>query len=318
MIMCSFQRAYMDYFSMENGRLRGNSKAQAMSHLLSDTYPMIYGLFGGFGQALVFLSDAIELQSAILLMESLVLAAVDWNEAIYKLLKHPQLSTTADESLPPETIISRIAYDGRLGGVMKSGPGYHRVSNILSNENVRRALVDYIHSLDMRNLPRLLTQMARLSVLLLCAAHKPGRPAFDCYLSSLPTFIHSLRVLLDSFQDHPHKTILVHGVWLLIILSYVTQLRPIISEGLITATEVSQEDMSWDRIFSDLQQQPEAVHGKYRDSSLLRTLRSLQQLGGALGADERFYLQAAWKLKREWQQWTGLGNDREESLNIRL
>ncbi len=259
-----------------------------------------------------------ELQSAILVVESLVLTAVDWNDYVRELLSHRQLAGQAPESLGPDAIFARVAYDGRLGGIMKSGPGYHRVSQILSNENARTAVVDYVHRLDIRNLPRLLNQLARSSVLLLCASHKPDRPAFDCYLGNLPTFVYSLRMLLEGFPESPYKSVLVRGVWLLMLLSYITQLRPIIDETLITSIQIPSQDMSWDRLFSEFHSQPETVFGMYRDSQLLRTLRSLRQLGGALGADERFYLQAAWKLKRQWRQWTGLGNDREESLNIRL
>ncbi|KAH8888626.1 hypothetical protein GQ53DRAFT_654182 [Thozetella sp. PMI_491] len=317
-LLRSFQRAYMDYFSMENGRLLGNSKSLALSYLLSDNNPMIYGLFGGFGQPLVYLSDAIELQSAVLVVESLVLTAVDWSGPIFDLLSHPQLSTPAQESLPPEAIFARVAYDGRLGGLMKSGPGYHKVSQILSNENAKMVILDYTHQLDIRNLPRLLNQLARLSVLLLCGAHKADQPAFDYYLSSLPTFVCSLKILLESFQDSPYKVALVRGVWLLILLSYVTQLRPIVDPSLISATEVAREDLSWESVFAEFHSQPEVVFGKYRDAQLLRCLRSLQQLGNALGADEAFYLQAAWKLIRQWKRWTGLGHDREELLNIRL
>lgn len=307
----------MDYFSLENIRRAGNAKTLALSYLITGANPLIYGLFSAFGKPLTFFSDAMELGSAVLVVEALVLTAVDWSQPICDLLRHPQLSDPAPEFLPPETILDRIAYDSRLGG-LKSGPGYHHVSQIWTTERARNAILEYVHRLDVRNLPRLLNQLARLSVLLLCATHKSAQPAFDHYLSALPTFVCCLRVLLESLQDSPFKIVLVRGVWLLMLLSYVTQLRPIVNPTLITSTVVPEHELRWDSVFAEFYSQPDTVDGQYQDAQFLRSLRSLQQLSGLVGADTKFYIQAAWKLRRQWQGWTGLGADSEESLNIRL
>lgn len=307
----------MDYFSMENGKLGGNSTVLALSHLIYGPKPLVYGLFGGYGRPLLFLSDGIEVQSAVLVVESLVLAAVDWSTPIEELLSHAQLQTLPDELLPPETILTRIAYDGRFSGIMKGGPGFGGASQVLSNQGARSAVVDYVHQLDLRDTTKLLRQLSHLSVLLLCATHKKDKPAFDYFLSSLPTFVNCLRVLLYSFQGSQSSIILVRGVWTLMVLAYITQLRPVIDHSLILL-EVPDKGLTWDGILSHFRQGADPEDGKLMDCQLLRTLRSLRELGESCGGEEQLYIQAAWKLRYQWQQWAGLGCGKEEVLNIRL
>ncbi|CAP64570.1 uncharacterized protein PODANS_5_8450, partial [Podospora anserina S mat+] len=170
-----FQRAFMTYFSLLNNQYNSNSTALALSQLFSGPIPLVYGLFSSLGLPLTFLSDGIELRSAILVAQSLTLSAVDWQPGIYDLLTSSQLARPASELLGPEELLRRVAYDGRFSGVMKGGAGYHNINQILSNPSARAAVVEYVQQLDCRNLSLLLPQLASLSVLLLTATHKPGK-----------------------------------------------------------------------------------------------------------------------------------------------
>ncbi|KAK0721415.1 hypothetical protein B0T21DRAFT_386287 [Apiosordaria backusii] len=180
-----FQRAFMTYFSLLNNQYNSNSTALALSQLFSGSKPLVYGLFASLGLPLTFLSDGIELRSAILVAQSLTISAVDWQDPIFDLLTSSQLARPASELLSPEELLRRVAYDGRFSGVMKSGPGYHNITQIFANAGARAAVVEYIQQLDCRNLSLLLPQLASLSVLLLTATHKPTQPAFDFYLAHL-------------------------------------------------------------------------------------------------------------------------------------
>ncbi|KAK4231962.1 oxidoreductase AflY [Podospora fimiseda] len=313
-----FQRAFMTFFSMENGTFGGNSKALAVMEFFNGPKPLLYGLFSGSSMPLALLSNGLELRSSVLVVQSLTLAAVEWSEPIFEILGHPQLSRPACELLPPEEIIRRVAYDGRFSGVMKSGPGYHGVANIFSNASSKTAIVEYIQQLDIRNISQVMPQLSQLAVLLLCGTHKPNFPAFDLYLSHIVTCINSTRVILASLEDSSHRILLVRGVWLFILLLYITQLRPVTDMSLVLSTELP-EGKVWDMIHTDF------VHcgvstGKYGDVSLLRVLRSLWELDKAYGSIHgKIYTKAAWKLVNQWQTWTGLGGgDREGTLNIRL
>lgn len=317
--MCRFQRAFMTYFSMENGRFGGNSKALAISHLFTGNRPLIHGLFSGVGRPLACLSDGIELRAAILVVESLTLSAVDWMEPFCELMTHPDLALPSNEFLSPEDIIGRVGHDGRFSGIMKGGPSFQGVPFVFSSSTAKAALVEYIRLLDCRDLTVLTQQLSALSVLLSCATHKPGQPAFDFYLGHLPTCVNSTRIILDDLlEEDSHKIMLVRGVWLIMMLTYITQLRPVIDGKLLVAKDLPDEASGWEPIYEEFRGQA-VLEGKYRDLEFLRALRSLWELSKAYGgAHGRLYFHAAWKLVGEWKGWVGLGVDREAMLNIRL
>lgn len=301
---------------MENGKFAGNSKALVMSQLLGGSKPLIFGLFAGLGRPLVLLSDAMELQNPIMVVQALTLSAVDWVDWIHDILSHPQLAIPATNLMSPEQILARVVYDGRLSGIMKSGPGFHGVSQVFSSPAAKVALLEYVHQLDCRDPGRLLQELSSLSALLLCATHKVGKPAFDFYLSCLPTWVNSLRILLPRFQQEADRVMLIRGVWLLVLLAYTTQLRPTVDARLLLSSELPGNG-GWELVFTGFHQEGIADR-KFKDLQLLRALRSLWELGSYCDGAEGICLRGAWKLVRLWQGWTGLGRDKEESLNIRL
>lgn len=279
---------------------------------------MLYGLFSGVGRSLTLLSDGIELRATIMVMESLTLSAVDWMEPMRELLTNPQLAIPPAEYLSPEDMINRIGYDGRFSGIMKAGPGFHGVSYIFANPTARAALTEYLCCLDTRDISLVMQQLAALSVLLATATHKPGQPAFDLYLGRLPTCIDSARVILENWlEDEGHRLALVRGLWLLVVLTYITQLRPVLDGRLLASKELAEELRGWDVMYDKAKRQTKKDtpgHLEY-----LRTLRSLGELCTACAAVHgRLYYHAAWKLLGQWKGWTGLGADREAMLNIRL
>lgn len=308
-----FQRAFMDYFSTRHAQFKGNYKALVDSQLASDARPLMHGLFGGSGEALVALGDALEVRNSILVVQALVLSSMHFSPVICEILADPQLEQPSAATVSrPDILLDRVAHDGRFS-ISLSGPGWHNVPAILSNTPAKAAIFEYLHQLDTRDSELLLT-LSRISVLMLCAAHKRGQPAFDLHLSRPLSWVHSLHTLLQ--HCHIQQTDwLTRGVWLLIILVYITQMRPHLDESLLSN---AQGEESWEHILASFRGDAELEQERYRDPDYLRALRSLHSLSSAAGADDSFHLKAAWKLENEWRGWTGLGVPREVSLNIRL
>lgn len=306
----------MDYFSTQHAQLKGNYKSLVDSQLSGQSMPLIYGLFGGFGQAMITLSDALEVQNSILVVQSLVLSSVDFSAAIYKVLADPRFDHPSEAPAAPDSILGQIAYDGRFS-LNHSGPGFHHASAVLSNLAAKEAIVEYLHRLDMSDIYHLLESMSRLSVLMLCAAHRQASPAFDFYLSRLPTLVYSLRVLVRECVI-PQLDWLIRGTWFLMILAYITQLRPHLDESLVYTFPVSDLETSWDALFQPIHVKPERLKGRYADPHFLRALKSVYALALSTEAQDSLYFQAAWKLDSQWKGWTGFGRAKEASLNIRL
>ncbi|KAK4143089.1 uncharacterized protein C8A04DRAFT_37806 [Dichotomopilus funicola] len=321
-----FQRAFMSYFSLENGNFGGDTRALAIHHIFSGNYsgsePLLYGLFSGVGRPLSLLADGIELQATILVMESLTLSAVHWMERFGDLLTAPETPEPSTNYLSPEDILGRAGHDGRFSGVMKTGPGFHGVSYVFTHPGAQAAIMEYMQYLDTRDVMLLVQQISALSVLLLSATHKPKQPAFDLYLARLPTCVYSTRVLLTTWVvDQEQQLLLVRSLWLLVVLTYVTQLRPIIDGKLMVSEELACENATWEGVFGE----PEngagsaGAGGEIGDVDLLRALRSLRELSRVYeGVHGKLYLHAAWKMRKQWAGWTGRGTDREAVLNIRL
>jgi hypothetical protein len=301
-------------------RYGGNARAMASTHLVSGPTPLLYGLLGGFGQPLLTFADAAELSTPLLFVQAMVLAAIDWSDSLYALLSGPipDIDVGANSPhLPPLAILSHIATDGRLAGIMRGSIGYQEVQRILANPTSQAAVVEHILSLDADNTSRTLDQLADLSVLLLCGSHRPGKPAFDFYFSQLPAFIHALAIVLPEIEDEGDRRVLLRGVWALFVLAYITQLRPILDDKLISAYK-RPAHFTWVDLLSEFHVGTKMPEGKYLDSQFLRALRSMRELAQRYPAKSDFLLRAAYKLRDEWKCWTGLGHDGAGSLNIRL
>ncbi|ROV90794.1 hypothetical protein VMCG_09387 [Cytospora schulzeri] len=312
-----YQRAYMDYFSMRHGHFKGNFKALLGTELTCGPSPLMYGLFGGFGQAMITLGDSMEARNPILIVQSLVWASIDYSNDIYAILSDPRFDQPHTAPLSPETILRNIAYDGRFS-IKLPGPGFHHAPAVLSNSPARSAILGYIHQLDMTNVEKLLQQMSQTSVFMLCAAHKMDLPAFDMYLSRPISLVQGLRVLLRECLNEELKKTLIRGTWLLIVLVYITQLRPYLDKSLVFSFPLPEGRPLWDHLFQPFHGQPDGLVGKYLDTHFLRALRSLHALSLTDELNGLLYLKAAWKLDSQWSGWAGLGNTKETSLNIRL
>lgn len=307
----------MDYYSMQHGHFKGNYKALLDAELTGGPQPLVYGLFGGFGQAMITLGDSMEARNPILVVQSLVQASVHYSNPVYAILSDSRLDQPHEEPLNPESILGKIASDGRFS-INLPGPGFHHVAAVLSSPATTSAILGYVHQLDITSVQEVLQQISHLSVLMLCAAHKKDLPAFDMYLSRPISLVQSLRVLLQECRNERLKTSLIRRTWLLIVLVYVTQMRPYLDKSLVSSFPLPEEQPTWDGLLQPFHDQSNGLVGKYIDTHFLRALRSLHALSVTDKTNGSLYLKAAWKLDSQWGGWAGLGNAKESSLNIRL
>lgn len=186
---------------------------------------------------------------------------------------------------------------------------------LLTNRETKSAIMEYFLKIDLSDLPTLVTQLAELAVMLLCAAHHPGKPAFDFYLNHALTFVWCLKVLLPVFPSPDDTLVLVRCVWLLIVLAYITELRPVLTPALVEDVTIA-PGIGWEAIFHGFYSGDD-LQGKYLDAHFLRAMRNLMELGKMTTEDETLFLRAAVKLSSEWTGWSGLANDGEIELNVR-
>jgi hypothetical protein len=284
-----------------------------VSYLLRGPEPLLAGLVGGFGHPLIQLADAFELQSLELAVEALSLNAIDYN-ALSKFFSIPGNNSTGKPTSSPDKILLEIASDSRFTHVL-SHAGVQNITALLTNQVTKAAVIEYFLKIDLSDIPTVVTQLADLAVLLLCAAHKPGEPAFDFYLNHALTFVWCLKVLLPVFPRPDDTLVIVRCAWLLIVLAYVTELRPILTPALVEDVTIT-PGTGWEAVFQGFHTGDD-LQGKYLDAHFLRALRNLMEFGKVSTENETFYLRAAVKLSEEWKGWSGLANEGEVELNVR-
>ncbi|KAL2268480.1 hypothetical protein VTJ83DRAFT_3326 [Remersonia thermophila] len=202
----SYQRAFVDYFALT--LLHNNFPKACIRHLVfGGERPLVYGLFPGrglsmFGQPLVTLADALELLTqgayhstpgsnglfvgSLLISEALGTAATSWTGDLFELLSGPVASEDPAALLSPEEVLDHVAFDGRFSGIMRAGPGFYRVGDVLNNAAVRNAVVSYVLHTELRLDETTIAEMAYLTASLLATTHVPEKIAFDYFLTQLP------------------------------------------------------------------------------------------------------------------------------------
>jgi hypothetical protein len=100
------------------------------------------------------------------------------------------------------------------------------------------------------------------------------------------TFVWCLKVLLPVFPLPEDTLVLVRCVWLLMVLAYVTELRPVLTPTLIEDVAIIQ-GIRWEAVFQGFYADDE-MKGKYLDPHFLRAMRNLMELGKMRTEKEMF------------------------------
>jgi hypothetical protein len=261
-----------------------------------------------------------------MVVQSLTLASVHYDKVLRDLLMEVQAAGPLSPTRPyqsPFSILQAIGHDGRFSNVVHQ-PGYPAgVRHVLTNKNTREALIHYLRLLDVSDPTAALQTLSQLSLTLLTATHKQGKPAFDYYLANLPTLVNSARIPLAEFPKSEQSTLLLRGLWMMFVLTYITQMRPIVDMSVqLTGGSLPKQETyaNWDAIFAEFRGDSLTAESKYMDTRFLRTLRSIYELERHGYCTVGDGVIAAYKLRWQWRRWTGKGahHGQGEGLNVRL
>jgi hypothetical protein len=262
---------------------------------------------------------------------ALALTAVDYNP-LHKLLDStPPVSAPIASTKPSALeVLHQIRSDARFNHLL-ANPGVQNTLTVLSSEVCRDAIIGYIQVLDLspstpqEELVARHKELTELSILLLSTTHKiPNRGStikrtsttthkFDFYLTHMLTLSSALRVLLPNFPLK-YAPILLRAQWVLMVITYITQLRPLIKPeilGTISDVNISEESAEWDRLtMVALGTEKE----KGMDPHFVKVIRSLRDFAG-MWKDPRYVIVAT-RFEAEFAGWTGFGGEFEERMDV--
>ena len=301
-----YQHAFLVYFDRRLSDFNGDWKALLVQYLLEGDKPLLSGTIGGFAHPLILLSDAIELADAKLAVEALALTAVDYNP-LHALLEAPL--KPAATTIPALDVLQNIKSDSRFDGLLDD-PGVGNTNVILKSAEARSALVEHFNSFNYvadspEKAAEITHELTRVAILLLVAIYPPGKHDFDFYLTHQLTFAWCLRILIPALPTEA-TPVLLREVWLLMVLTYLTQLRPAIDTKKVSSVTVKPEAVAgeWDRLN---EVGLGASKDKGMDPHFVKVIRNLREDALLWPEDEMMFLSASILFESEFSGWGGFG-----------
>jgi Questin oxidase-like len=278
------------------------------TYLYHGPSPLINGLAGGLGHPLIHLAYAYELDNKELAMEAVAVACLSADHDIIRLINEPSPPTECTSN--PLQLLVKLRDDDRFDSFKSKDTEAKMTATLLSTEKYSDATLEYFHSwpqpASKRSLNHQFEDAVDAAITVVLTTHKPSKPAYDFFLLHVLTSAHAVRILLPivpvEFQIN-----LLRQWWLLAVVVYISQLRPLIKENYIDDFKLEKGKDSWKWV------EYEAVEGKWRNDSHfvkgVRAIRESQRLWGDKGGR---YLKAAVKLCVEFPGWS-FGSQGEES-----
>ncbi|KAK4066881.1 hypothetical protein Trihar35433_7308 [Trichoderma harzianum] len=301
---------FIIYFEQQRSNSGVHVQEALQYWILDREKEFLPAFIGGYAHPLIMFADAVELGSSMLAFDALALTATDWSP----------LTTLVTMSLPPpETrpsslleILDTIRNDSSFEHVVPS-PGIQHIAEILHNRPATTAIMKYL-SIGNEYMLRpdfnlqVTGEMVEVAIYLLMCTHVPGAPAFDFYLNHNLTFVNCLHILLPVFEDTDAKKTLLRTYWLLTILAFVTQGRPIINTELIQSRDARPSTAEWEEIKNAALSPIGTLNPKrIFDAHFLKAVHIMHTFGLVMEGIEPLLLAAAQKFVAEFNSWTGFG-----------
>lgn len=264
---------------------------------------------GGYAFTLPLIIHPLPSKAPILIPLALTLAATNYN-FLHTYIDHDyptigftpskvpspqQLALTqAARTTSPLEILEKIRADSKFDNLFDT-PGTVDIEKLFAERE--EAVLGYYYKLDMRDLVSVHRDITRLSVLLLCATHEPGRPVYDFFFVHLLTLSYAVRTLLPVVPEK-YALPLCKSHWLFMVIVYILQLRPEIRPGLVEEVEVGGK--GWGEVVKETLGRGEGV-----DTHYLKAVRALRNSAALWKEDGDFFLRAGVKFAWEFEKWGG-------------
>lgn len=275
--------------------------ALVQHYLISSRRPLLSATVSGSAHPLILLADAYDLANANVAVEALAMLAIDYNP-LHKLLDASVQSNPVKSSVLDT--LARIRTDERFDGLFDT-PGVRNTSIVLKSKPAATAVLEYLNALTIRTPAEALNELAIAAALLLCATddvEPSGKREFDMYLTHQLTFVWSARVLVLALPPTATK-LLLRAAWLMMILTSITQLRPVIVPTRLTRSSLADKEAAaeWTRLTAVALNSTTGLD----DPHYTKVIQTLREFAMLWPEDEGLFLGACVLFEREWVGWKG-------------
>lgn len=270
----SYQRAYLDFFEDQLVEYGYDWRCVVLDYMFRVDQPLVTGVTGSWGAALIRLGLAYELDSSLLAMESLAIAACMYSRPQSRAQDSPQSSSGASqvdqfESPDIQKVLASVATDSRLKGCPSAkNVGFEAI--IQHNEVI---FADYENAWDLSRQSSDLAVEQRFE-----RGHKIVAAAFvgsivggqSCSysipLANAVVLSHAVRAMIPAVPTI-WQAELVCAWWRVVLAAYISAGCPPVESHLeLTGLDVTANGHDWETVRKTFASSPGASpNGAYND-----------------------------------------------------
>lgn len=261
--------------------------------------PLVNNLIAGLGHPLIHLGYAYEVDSKEIALESLAMAATQYN-FMHKYLDDPKYTRSppkgAFSSTSPLEILHKIREDKRFDGLFDEHQGSGNIEVLF--EEHEDLVLEYWNAWNIGDDPAShFRESQEAAVALLVATVPTGTHSYNFLLVHLLTTSHAVRILLPFIPARFHIS-LVRQWWLFALSVYIAELRPKIDPDNVPWPEGSSAK-TWAYV------EDKALNSRWAtDAHFVKAARAMKEAASTWGDVHERYLASAVRFVDEFSGWT--------------
>lgn len=301
-------KSYRDFFNQQLSD--ANNWQKRFMELLVDNpeQPLINSLVSGVVHPLIHVGYAFELNSQIVGVEALGMAAVCYNYL------HEVMDKLKAPSSPSKNVLE-IFKDIRTDIELPvyEAPDLQELEPVIKKYHDRIMFYYNQWKINKENLEKTIEELFDFSVYIYGATHKPKEIEYDFFLLHIVTGMNAIRSIFPHLENSQLMENMIQQFFYFTIAVYIIQARPEINEKLIHEYKIDEKKNNWDYVID------RTLNTKLIDDThAVKVIRALRDADKTYGDKNGLYLKTAVKTVDNLDfddPWIG-GTSNKRQLNI--
>jgi len=285
-----YARAYLDYFEDKLAmEFAYDWKKVVLHHLLVGKHPLIDGLLGISGHAIIRLAYALQMDNKELGMEGLALAAIHYRPVFKNINAETAKRPENSVQKPLFALLMNIVQDDRFQASSETAVHIDEAA-----ERYEAEILEYWNAWDITNATEQFEQAQRALTSAVNCSYDSGAGTCNVTLAEVLSTTHGLRVLLPSLPARHHASLLRQW-WMFTILKLIVgqKSRLYVAEPTM---DISEKD--WKYVQHKTLNSPWS-----HDAVALQAIETMMVASQTWDDKDYFYLRSAINFVDKFQKW---------------